>query len=214
MKDELAAVAEILAELPQSISSAMDDSAHAQGISQKLDVIIELLREQKIALEKYYDDFTYFHKVTIVPNCSEISFEQIAQYDSIYLLGYHRKDISQLFSTFAAKNNITVTDFSTKTIAKPGDIAAMLTNGNEGDYLLFSPRTIVWNDEILDLFVSAISKNELDCVVGRGAGSRSINFPIPKFKYIFFDATDLYMPNRVKEQFDCCFTNNETMAKD
>lgn len=214
MQDKLDTIVDLLAELPQSISSAMDDSAHAQGISQKLDTIIELLREQKIALEKYYDDFTYFHQVTIVPNCADISFAQIAQHNGVYLLGYHRKDIMQLFDALASQNNITVTDFSNKTLDRPGDLAAILTNANEGDYLLFNPRTIVWNREISDLFASAISKNELDCVVGAGAGTRTINFPIPQFKYIFFDATDLYMPNRIKEQLDCCFTNNETMQKD
>lgn len=68
-------------------------------------------------------------------------------------------------------------------IEKPGDLAAILTNLNDGD-VLFIDEIHRLNRHVEEILYPAMEDYALDIIVGKGPGARSIRLDIPKFTLI------------------------------
>ncbi|MCL2508519.1 MAG: Holliday junction branch migration DNA helicase RuvB [Oscillospiraceae bacterium] len=77
--------------------------------------------------------------------------------------------------------NIRVT--SGPAIEKPGDLAALLTNLNEGD-VLFIDEIHRLNRSVEEVLYPAMEDNALDIIIGKGPSARSIRLDLPKFTLV------------------------------
>ena len=68
-------------------------------------------------------------------------------------------------------------------IEKPGDLAALLTNLNEGD-ILFVDEIHRLNRSVEEILYPAMEDYALDIIVGKGPSSNSIRLDLPKFTLI------------------------------
>ena len=68
-------------------------------------------------------------------------------------------------------------------IEKPGDLAALLTNLNEGD-LLFVDEIHRLNRSVEEILYPAMEDYALDIIVGKGPSANSIRLDLPKFTLI------------------------------
>lgn len=68
-------------------------------------------------------------------------------------------------------------------IERGGDLAAILTNLNEGD-VLFIDEIHRLNHSVEEILYSAMEDYALDIIVGKGPSARNIRFPIKKFTLI------------------------------
>src|SRR4030095_4523324 len=68
-------------------------------------------------------------------------------------------------------------------IEKAGDLAAILTNLEEGD-VLFIDEIHRLNPAIEEILYPAMEDYRLDLVIGQGAGARTLNMPLQKFTLI------------------------------
>jgi Holliday junction DNA helicase RuvB len=68
-------------------------------------------------------------------------------------------------------------------IEKPGDLAAMLTNLQEGE-VLFIDEVHRMSPSIEEILYPAMEDYELDIVIGQGPGARSVKVPLQKFTLI------------------------------
>lgn len=68
-------------------------------------------------------------------------------------------------------------------IEKPGDLAALLTNLNEGD-ILFIDEIHRLRRSVEEVLYPAMEDNALDIIIGKGPSARSIRLDLPKFTLI------------------------------
>ncbi len=68
-------------------------------------------------------------------------------------------------------------------IEKPGDLAALLTNLNEGD-ILFGDEIHRLNRSVEEILYPAMEDYALDIIVGKGPSANSIRLDLPKFTLI------------------------------
>lgn len=68
-------------------------------------------------------------------------------------------------------------------IEKPKDLAALLTNLNEGD-VLFIDEIHRMNRSVEEVLYPAMEDNALDIIIGQGPSARSIRIDLPKFTLI------------------------------
>ena len=68
-------------------------------------------------------------------------------------------------------------------IEKPGDLAALLTNLNEGD-VLFIDEIHRLRRSVEEVLYPAMEDNALDIIIGNGPSARSIRLDLPKFTLI------------------------------
>ena len=68
-------------------------------------------------------------------------------------------------------------------IEKPGDLAAILTNLQEGE-VLFIDEIHRLHPAIEEILYPAMEDYELDLIVGQGPGARSVKLPLPKFTLV------------------------------
>lgn len=68
-------------------------------------------------------------------------------------------------------------------IEKPGDIASILKNLNEGD-ILFIDEIHRLNRQVEEYLYSAMEDFTMDIMIGKGAGARAIHLPLPHFTLI------------------------------
>ena len=68
-------------------------------------------------------------------------------------------------------------------IEKPGDLAALLTNLNEGD-ILFVDEIHRLNRSVEEILYTAMEDYALDIIVGKGPSANSIRLDLPKFTLI------------------------------
>ena len=68
-------------------------------------------------------------------------------------------------------------------IERSGDLAAILTNLNDGD-VLFIDEIHRLNHTVEEILYSAMEDYALDIIVGKGPSARSIRFPIKKFTLV------------------------------
>ncbi|MCR4925445.1 MAG: Holliday junction branch migration DNA helicase RuvB [Clostridiales bacterium] len=77
--------------------------------------------------------------------------------------------------------NIRVT--SGPAIEKPGDLAALLTNLNEGD-VLFIDEIHRLSKSVEEVLYPAMEDSALDIIIGKGPSARSIRLELPKFTLV------------------------------
>ena len=68
-------------------------------------------------------------------------------------------------------------------IERSGDLAAILTNLNEGD-VLFIDEIHRLNRSVEEILYSAMEDYALDIIVGKGPSARNIRFPLKKFTLV------------------------------
>ena len=68
-------------------------------------------------------------------------------------------------------------------IEKQGDLAALLTNLNEGD-VLFIDEIHRLNRSVEEVLYPAMEDNAIDIIIGKGPSARSIRLDLPKFTLV------------------------------
>ncbi len=88
-----------------------------------------------------------------------------------------------LANIIAREINAGIKTTSGPAIEKPGDVASLLTNLNEGD-ILFIDEIHRLNKVAEEILYPALEDGALDIMVGKGPGARSVRMELPKFTLI------------------------------
>ncbi len=88
-----------------------------------------------------------------------------------------------LANIIAREINAGIKTTSGPAIEKPGDVASLLTNLNDGD-ILFIDEIHRLNKVAEEILYPALEDGALDIMVGKGPGARSVRMELPKFTLI------------------------------
>ena len=103
--------------------------------------------------------------------------------DHVLLYGPPGLGKTTLSAIIAAEMGVNLRTTSGPAIEKQGDLAAILTNLNEGD-VLFIDEIHRLQKTVEEILYPAMEDYALDLIIGKGPSARSIHLPLPKFTLI------------------------------
>lgn len=103
--------------------------------------------------------------------------------DHVLLYGPPGLGKTTLAGIIANEMNVNLRVTSGPAIEKQGDLAALLTNLNEGD-VLFIDEIHRLNRSVEEILYPAMEDNALDIIIGKGPSARSIRLDLPKFTLV------------------------------
>lgn len=103
--------------------------------------------------------------------------------DHVLLYGPPGLGKTTLSGIIANEMGVNIRTTSGPAIEKQGDLAAILTNLNEGD-VLFIDEIHRLSRSVEEILYPAMEDFSLDIIIGKGPSARSIRLPIPKFTLI------------------------------
>jgi Holliday junction DNA helicase RuvB len=103
--------------------------------------------------------------------------------DHVLLYGQPGLGKTTLSSIIAGAMNATLRVATGPAIERPGDIAAILNDLNEGDFL-FIDEIHRLNRTVEEMLYSAMEDFVFDIIIGKGPGARSIRLDLPRFTLI------------------------------
>ncbi|HHU84017.1 MAG TPA: Holliday junction branch migration DNA helicase RuvB [Clostridiales bacterium] len=89
-------------------------------------------------------------------------------------------------------------------IEKPGDLAALLTNLNEGD-ILFIDEIHRLSRQVEEVLYPAMEDFALDIIIGKGPAARSIRLDLPRFTLIGATTRAGQLSAPLRDRFGCVF---------
>ena len=103
--------------------------------------------------------------------------------DHVLLYGPPGLGKTTLSTIIAAEMGVNIRTTSGPAIEKPGDLAALLTNLEEGD-LLFIDEIHRLNRSVEEVLYPAMEDYALDIILGKGPAARSIRIDLPRFTLV------------------------------
>ena len=103
--------------------------------------------------------------------------------DHVLLYGPPGLGKTTLSNIIANELGVNIRITSGPAIEKQGDLAALLTNLNEGD-VLFIDEIHRLSRSVEEILYPAMEDYSIDIIIGKGPSARSIRLPIPKFTLI------------------------------
>ncbi|MGN0463717.1 MAG: Holliday junction branch migration DNA helicase RuvB [Acutalibacteraceae bacterium] len=103
--------------------------------------------------------------------------------DHVLLYGPPGLGKTTLAGIIANEMNVNLRVTSGPAIEKQGDLAALLTNLNEGD-VLFVDEIHRLHRSVEEVLYPAMEDNALDIIIGKGPSARSIRLDLPKFTLV------------------------------
>ena len=103
--------------------------------------------------------------------------------DHVLLYGPPGLGKTTLSNIVAAEMGVNIRTTSGPAIEKQGDLAALLTNLNEGD-VLFIDEIHRLNRQVEEVLYPAMEDYAIDIMIGKGTSARSIRLELPKFTLV------------------------------
>ncbi len=105
-----------------------------------------------------------------------------------------------LANIIANEMGVSIRTTSGPVIERPGDLAAMLTNLEEGD-VLFIDEIHRLSPQIEEILYPALEDYQLDIVIGQGPAARSIKMDLPRFTLVGATTRAGLLTNPLRDRF-------------